>query len=281
MARHPVTAYLVLAFTFAWISLVPLLLSTRGFGVLPIELPVTFFNSLASFVGLALPAFLVTAATDGKAGVQDLLWRCLRWRVGVQWYLIALLGLFVAVIVAAIPFAGMVPLQMFVQKWELLFTVFLPGVVVPFLLINLPEEVGWTSLQARLQTRHGSVVASLMVALPFALIHLPAYFVSGWIVDEKLPLSIVLFNVGVTAVFALFFRPLIMWLYNGTGGSLLIVGLFHSAFNMMSGQQITPAFVPSVEPSVLNLLVVGVTAVVAILITVVTRGRLGRKPALH
>src|SRR5262245_33352559 len=102
VARHPARAYLVLAFGLAWTSMVPLLLSARGFGVLPIELPVKLFTALTSFVGLALPAFIVTAATDGKAGVHNLLWRCLRWRVGVQWYLVALFGLFVTVIVAVI-----------------------------------------------------------------------------------------------------------------------------------------------------------------------------------
>jgi hypothetical protein len=83
----------------------------------------------------------------------------------------------------------------------------------------------------------------------------------------------------MTAVFAIFFRLLIMWLYNGSGGSLLIVGLFHSAFNMMSGRQITPEFVPSVDVSTLNLFVVGVTALVAVLVTAFTKGRLGRQLA--
>src|SRR3712207_3241816 len=38
-------------------------------------------SSLAMVLGLALPAFLVTAAMSGKAGVRDLLSRSLRWRV--------------------------------------------------------------------------------------------------------------------------------------------------------------------------------------------------------
>ena len=255
VARYPITAFLLLAFAGSWTSLTPLLLSKNGLGMLPLELPVTVFIALASFVGLALPAFLVTAATDGKAGVLDLLHRSLRWRVGVQWYLIALLGTFIGVIVAAVPFAGTLPLQMVARKWELLVTVFVPGVLVPFLLINLPEEVGWTGfVQSKLQARHGPVLASLMVALPFALIHLPAYFVTGWISDEKLPLPSVLLLVGLTAVFAVFLRLLIMRLYNGSGGSILIVALFHSAFNLSTGQQITPEVIVGVNPSVLNML---------------------------
>src|SRR5215204_1935219 len=68
ISRHPARAYVVLAFLFAWGSMIPLLLSQQGFGLLPIELPIPFFTSLASFVGLALPAFLVTAASEGKKG---------------------------------------------------------------------------------------------------------------------------------------------------------------------------------------------------------------------
>ena len=43
---------------------------------------------------------------------------------------------------AAIPFLGVVPLETLTEKWELLFTVFLWGVLVPFLLVNLWEETG-------------------------------------------------------------------------------------------------------------------------------------------
>ncbi len=84
VARHPATAFLVMAFGFGWASLIPSLLSENGFGVLPIELPLTIVQTLATVLGLALPAFLVTAATGGKEGVRDLLRRLLRWRVGVH-----------------------------------------------------------------------------------------------------------------------------------------------------------------------------------------------------
>src|SRR4051794_27650161 len=82
VARYPVTAFLVMVFVFAWTSMSPALLSEQGLGLLPISVPVQVFITLASLVGLVVPAFLVTAATGGKAGVRDLLDRCLRWRVG-------------------------------------------------------------------------------------------------------------------------------------------------------------------------------------------------------
>ena len=111
VARRPATAFLVMAFGFGWTGLVPILLSEDGFGVVPIELPLTVVQTLVTLVGLALPAFLVTAATGGKEGVRDLLRRLLRWRVGIRWYFVAIFGLFVAVLLAAVPFLGLAPLE--------------------------------------------------------------------------------------------------------------------------------------------------------------------------
>ena len=275
-ARHPATAFLVMAFGFGWGSLIPILLSENGLGLVPIEVPLAVVQTLATVLGLALPAFLVTAATGGKEGVRDLLGRMLRWRVGVLWYLIALFGLPVTMLLAAIPFLGVAPLEALTQKWGLLFTVFLPGVILPFLHTNLWEELGWTGyLQSTLQERRGPLLASIMVAPVFALFHLPALFVSGWIMDEGYSLSqfpAALAQVGVLAVFAVFFRVLIMWLYNRTGRSVLLVGLFHSTFNMVSGQQVMPELIPGLNT---NLLAAAVVAVLAVLLAVSTRGRLG------
>src|SRR5918997_3498187 len=249
-ARHPVTSFLIMAFVIGWGGMLPLLLSESGpVTVVPIELPRQPFVAILSIFGLALPAFLVTAATDGKDGVRELLGRILRWRVGVHWYLIALFGLLLVTLLGAVPFFGLGPIEELAQKWELLFTLYLWGglwgILVPVVLVNLWEETGWTGfMQHTLQERHGPLLASLIVAPFFALIHLPPLFVSGWLGDKDPSLGdfpSALFQLGITAVFAMFIRVLIMWLYNGSGRSVLIVALFHSAFNATSGSEnITP-----------------------------------------
>jgi hypothetical protein len=118
-----------------------------------------------------------------------------------------------------------------------------------------------------------------MVAPVFTLFHLPAYFVAGWIVDEHTPLSqlptVLLEYVGVVSVFAIFFRVLVIWLYNVTGRSVLMVGLFHSAFNMVTGQKIMPELVPGLNS---NLLAAAVVVVLALLLVVFTRGSLAYEP---
>ena len=84
-------AFLVMLYAIAWSVSLPVVLRARGLLALPVDLSEGFafdaVTSLASILGVALPAFLVTAATrSGKAGVRDLLSRCLRWRVGIVWY---------------------------------------------------------------------------------------------------------------------------------------------------------------------------------------------------
>jgi membrane protease YdiL (CAAX protease family) len=268
-----------MAFGFGWTSLIPILLSEDGFGVVPIELPLTIVQTLATLLGLALPAFLLTAATGGREGVRDLLRRLLRWRVSIRWYLIAIFGLFVAVLLAAVPFLGAAPLAALGQKWGLLFTVFLPGVVLPFLHTNLWEELGWTGyLQSTLQGSRGPLLASVIVAPFFALFHLPALFISGWIMDEGYSLSqfpSALVQVGFLMVFAVFVRVLMMWLYNGAGRSILMVGLAHAALNVVTGQKVMPELVPGIDA---NLLAAAVVAVLGVLVAVFTKGHLGHEP---
>src|SRR5262249_41103262 len=91
VTRHPVLAYLILAYAAGWaIWLIPLL-SKEGIGALPYHVPfIGVFALLASVIALSGAAFTVTALVDGRAGVRALARRLVRWRVGVQWYLLAL-----------------------------------------------------------------------------------------------------------------------------------------------------------------------------------------------
>jgi membrane protease YdiL (CAAX protease family) len=270
VARHPVAAFLVMVYAVnTAVALSPLL--TRR-DILPFGLAP--YDSLGHIFGVALPAFIVVAAMHGQAGVLDLARRSLRWRVGVRWYLIALLGVPIATVLCASALFGLAPLNALVEKWELLFTVVLPQLVLLIVFFNLAEEVGWTGfLQARLQDRHGPLKASVIVTLPFALFHLP-----GWMVEFELGLTQLHLALALTGAFGisqLFGRVIIMWLYNNTNYSVLLVGMFHSSFNVT-----TSAFGPFIPlPAGSTFLIAApVVAVAAVLLVVLTRGRLSYKP---
>jgi uncharacterized protein len=141
------------------------------------------------------------------------------------------------------------------------------------LFFNLAEEVGWTGfLQARLQERHGPLKASLMVTVPFALFHLPSWMVEFGLGLSQLHLALAL--TGIFGISQLFGRVVIMWLYNNTEFSVLLVGMFHSSFNVT-----TSAFGPFMPRETSFLIAAGVVAVAAVLIAVFTRGRLSVQAA--
>jgi membrane protease YdiL (CAAX protease family) len=227
---------------------------------------------LLGIFGLLLPAFLATAATSGKAGVRDLLRRCLRWRVGILWYLLALLGLLVGMLLVASVFLGLAPLQALVEKWPLFFTMFLPEILTGVVLIQLFEEAAWTGfVQDTLQERHGPLLASILVAPAFALWHL-----MDNLLQNQITFAFVLLGVQVTL--GIFLRVVIMWLYNGAGRSVLIVALFHSAFNSATGSggmRFTGELISGPEAMWIPL---AVLAVVAVLVVLFTRGRLLYEP---
>jgi uncharacterized protein len=230
--------------------------------------------------GLALPAFLVTAATSGKAGVWALLGRCLRWRVGIGWYLLALLGLPLVTLLVANVFLGTAPLEALAQKWPLFFTMFLPSIFIPLVITHLFEETGWTGfMQDTLQERRGPLLASILVAPAFVLFHFPLTFLEA----PRITLAVVQFalvQLAVQVVVVVFFRVVIMWLYNGTGRSVLIVALFHSSFNSAgTGSDYATRYIEEIIPGPAALLIpMAVVVVAAVLITVFTRGRLAYEP---
>ena len=265
MARRPVLAFLVMAYAIAW---------TLQFAAFQFGLSFRLGSSISMIFGLALPAFLVTAAVEGKAGMQDLLGRVFRWRVRLRWYLVAVLGLPVATRLVASAFIGVAPLQALVEKWPLFFTIFVPEILLAVVLIQIFEETGWTGfMQDTLQERHGPLLASIMVAPAFALFHLMSNLL------EAGQIIMVLVQVAIQAIVSIFFRVAIMWLYNGTGRSVLIVALFHSSFNTVSGSEFTMRFMRElIAASVSIAISLAIVAVVAVLIVVLTRGRLAYDP---
>src|SRR3712207_7309781 len=99
-----------MVYAITWAAFLPAVL--QGWGLL--ELPVDLTGglafdavvSVATILGVALPAFLVTAATGGEAGVRGLLGRRLRGRVGVRWDVDAVLGFLVGTGVVGRVFRG-------------------------------------------------------------------------------------------------------------------------------------------------------------------------------
>ncbi len=87
MKKHPVVWFYVLAFAISWSGWLPMVAGSRG--IAPFGHPLFQVLLLLPAIGPALAAIIVTAARDGKAGINHLLKPLLQWRVGAIWLMIA------------------------------------------------------------------------------------------------------------------------------------------------------------------------------------------------
>jgi membrane protease YdiL (CAAX protease family) len=284
---HPLVAFFILAFLGGWAVLLPTVLFESGFGLIPIGLPapaVMLSFIPAAMAGPALAAFVVTSMVEGKEGTRKLLRRrILRWRVGVHWYLIAVFGIPLVYFVAASLLLGMAPLNSLIEHWPLLFTTYLPKVVMVFLIVSLWEEIGWMGFALpRLQDRYGPLMASVVLGVLWALWHLPAYFNSTQVVADKVglgELDRLLYLLPLLILLAISTRVVMTWLFNRAMGSVIVVTLFHAAFNM-SNNELPRTFIPEINRMFANNeWIYVVLGVLALVLVVFTRGRLSYEAA--
>jgi len=266
LARHPLATFLALVYViYTAMAFVPAL----AHHAFPYDLPL--WVAVGHLFGVAVPAVVVTWLADGREGVRDLARRCTRWRVAPRWYVASLIAMPVAFLLLAIVAIGDGPLDLLGDHWARLFTNVLPYLALSILLFNVAEEIGWMGFfHARVQERYTALKACAVVAFPFAIFHLPDFLVdAGWSVANIGPALAYL----VFMTFFLFFlRVILVWLYNNTGGSVLIVGLFHSSFNT-AVSRMSVDFLSG--PTVGFLLASSIVIVAAVVIIVRTRGRLG------
>ncbi|HEX6383683.1 MAG TPA: CPBP family intramembrane glutamic endopeptidase, partial [Anaerolineae bacterium] len=212
-----------------------------------------------------MASLIMTGLTLGKEGVLALLRRFLIWRVSWKWYLVALLllpavqfaSVLLTTLVTGVPadysnamVYEVVPLS---AHWLIL--------IVPWFLFEMltnGEEMGWRGyVLPRLQARHNALVASLIVGVIWGVWHLPKFLGTG-VSSER---SFAWFVVAHVALAVLY-----TWLYNNTGGSLLLVTLFHASNN--TAATFLPVSFAAVGGIVPNLMIV-LTIVTAIVVTVI------------
>ena len=85
LARYPLVFYFIIAYGFAWLTELPLVLSKDGSGLLSYRWPLGLYAhiAIASFVGPFLSAFIMTGITEGREGVARLVRRMVLWRVAL------------------------------------------------------------------------------------------------------------------------------------------------------------------------------------------------------
>lgn len=270
VARHPVAAFLIIGNgVYLAAVLIPPLVETE---ILPFELPL--YGVLGGIFGVGLAAFVVTAATAGRAGVDDLLRRTLRWRVPVRWYLIALLGVPVAATLFALAIYGSEALDSPSGGWPRALGAVVALFVLQLLLFQLAEEIGWTGfLQERWQGRYSALRLSAYVAFLWAVWHVWDFFADeGWGIEQVVTAPVFL----VIEFVALFFaRVVIVWLYTWTGRSVLLVAVFHASFDATISQ-LAEDIIPG-SNATRFIMLSAVIVLGAIAVIVATRGRFAER----
>jgi uncharacterized protein len=268
LARHPLISFFVMAYAFSWLVWSPWVLGQDGAGLLPFKIGQATGLVLAAGIlaGPTLSALIMTAATEGRAGVRRLLGRLVLWRVGIQWYLFALLGIPLIILVGTMIYTGELPNLKALGGPSYLLSYLGTFALVAVLGGPLFEEIGWRGFALpRMEPLHGPLLASVILGVMWALWHLPEFLVPSWAATSG---GIILFTIT-----AIMFSIVTTWVFNNTRASVLLAILVHNSidtFTIPLGAMFPARALSSAIPFT------GVVAfgVVAVVLIVLTRGRL-------
>jgi membrane protease YdiL (CAAX protease family) len=202
--RYPLVLFFVLAYAFSWGNY----FLARTFPGVPFLFP----------FGPLLAALITASVTGGVGGLKDLASRCLRWRVGLQWYAAALIvpaliGL--AAIALSVLLGGPGPAAARLGPWYSLFLLF------PLALWDAPfgEETGWRGFALpRFPADRSPLFNSLILGLLVMGWHLPLVLAEPTMIAPYV-------LAGIASAI------LTNWIYYNTRGSALLAMLYHSAAN--------------------------------------------------
>ena len=220
--KHPLIAYIVLAYFFSWSLWI---IAAVG------ETPSTFLTWIGGF-GPAISAFILTAILEGRSGLSHLLSKGFVWKIRPLMFLAALglpvIGTVALIALYALFSRDLTPLQSLgiwlIGLWKN------GGVLVLTMLLGLVivagEEFGWRgyALQ-KLRTDHTDLGASIGVGIIWGFWHMP----NLWPFQPKHDaLDLLLFISDILAISILY-----TWLYINSRESILLVSVFHSAYDVM------------------------------------------------
>lgn len=223
--EHPLTAYFLFAYAITWLGVLPLVATTQGWW--PVAMPESWH--IAGAFGPIVAAVIVTAVTRNRSGLKEFAQHLAHWHVGWQWQVTAI-GSPLAIAGAAIlllrllghPWPDFTPLWSAFRDGTWVLNLFIASVGYGF-----GEEPGWRGFALpRLQQRYRPVVATLILAVFWALWHLPMFF---YHFDFAGLVTIIGF---FTAMFA--GALWLTFLYNHTGASTLMCALWHTVWNVMN-----------------------------------------------
>lgn len=271
LRRYPLSSFFVLTYAVTWLLWAPLLIAG-----IPAFSPSRHVPSWATMpavaVGVTGVAFAMTAVTQGRAGVRRMVRRLLSWRVGLRWYLVALLLIPLAelLITAAVTGSGV-----FRALTPAALALYPAAFAAHFVFGPLFEESGWRGFALpRLQHRFGPMRGTLLLGVLWAGWHFSLY-APGWIGES----AVGLVDMAMFVCFTVSISVLFTWLSNRTGASLLLVILLHGSIDGTATwvQVLADRGIVSADAALFwaGFAALGVALATAVVIALSTRGRLG------
>lgn len=268
LRQYPLFFYFLLAYGFSWIMVLPFILSEWGF--LSGDFTIAFI--LKSY-GPFLAAYLMFYVTEGKEGVLRLRKSLRQARAGWGWYLFILLGIPSMILIGILLQPG--TLAGF-QGWK---PALLGSYLVTYVLVffgggPLGEEPGWRGFALpRLQSRFGPLRGTLLLGILWTCWHLPDFLTSAQGGGPGTGLDTFLKNFSFFLVMVTALAIIFTWIFNSTRGSVFLAILAHASVN--TPQLVLVPLFPSVDFTKLNLAALIAFGVLALLVMILTRGRLG------
>jgi len=218
--------FFILAFVISWLVWLPILLNKNLHMNIPL-LPYQYY--LASF-GPMLSAFLVSFIYGGPIELSSFIKQNFNFKLKIRWYIFAFvspLGLF---LVAAL--IGLLMGEPWPNITKLGISQALPGlgalesILFWILTYGLGEETGWRGYALpELQKRFTSINAGAIIGFMWCSWHLPAFFM-----NENYMSMGIMEKLG-WAISLLFGSMFLTWLYNSSGRSVIVVGVWHALFD--------------------------------------------------
>jgi CAAX protease family protein len=222
MRRWPLISFFVLAYVVTWLLQTPLLIVG-----IPVFSGATHAPSLSVLPSIAIgvtgSAFLMTAVTQGSAGIRRLLQRLVWWRVGLHWFAVAMLLIPVSEVLVAAALGSADTLPAFTPAALLFYPA---AYAAHFYFGPLFEEPGWRGFALpRLQHRFGPLRGTLLLGLLWSAWHFLLY-VPTWLQDGLVGVlaGMVGFTVTTASLTVIF-----TWLCNNTKASVLLAILLHAS----------------------------------------------------
>ena len=254
--RHPLISFFVLAYALSWIIESPLVFLQDSISTTQILVIQILASSIPSVLAIVLTALVL-----GRGALRKLLGRLLIWRVDLRWYLVVVFGP-TSLVLCALTFNALLlggPALSFFGMPLLGAVVFLAFMTFPGSAMG--EEIGWRGYALpRLQAGRSALTASLILGALWSLWHLPLWLTGA----PSNPLS--LYPAFVIAIIAS--SVIYTWVYNSTGGSLLLLVVLHATFNW----PLTMLLVPLGSQMTLPFLVYAGLMVVAAIVVVIVAG---------